>query len=77
MRRVRDQLRTWPIPALVLFSDGDPVFRPEVGKWFADQLPGAHGEMDTIGGASHMLQEDRGEEIAGRILDWVGAASAG
>ncbi len=74
MRRVRDHLRTWSIPALVLFSDGDPVFRPAVGQWFADHLPGAGGEMITIEGASHMLQEDKGEEIAGRILDWVGQA---
>ena len=72
MRRVKDRLRTWPIPALVMFSDGDPVFRPEVGQSFADLLPGAHGVMDTISGASHMLQEDKGEEIADRILDWVG-----
>ena len=33
--------------------------------------------MDTITGASHMLQEDKGEEIADRILDWVGAEPAG
>jgi haloalkane dehalogenase len=77
MRRVREHLKTWPIPALVMFSDGDPVFRPEVGQQFARLLPGAHGVMDTITGASHMLQEDKGEEIADRILDWVGAAPAG
>ena len=77
MRRVRDRLRTWDIPALVMFSDGDPVFRPEVGQAFANLLPGAHGVMDTITGAAHMLQEDKGEEIADRILDWVGAAPAG
>jgi haloalkane dehalogenase len=77
MRRVRNHLRGWQIPALVLFSDGDPVFRPEVGQSFAQLLPGAHGSMQTIAGASHMLQEDKGEEIAGRILDWVRAEPAG
>jgi haloalkane dehalogenase len=77
MRRVKDHLKTWPIPALVMFSDGDPVFRPEVGRSFAQMLPGAHGAMQTIAGASHMLQEDKGEEIAARILDWVGAEPAG
>ena len=77
MRRVRDALERWDIPALVLFSDGDPVFRPEVGERFARLLPGAHGVMQTIVGASHMVQEDRGEEIAGRILDWVGATTGG
>ena len=73
MRRLKDRLRTWSIPALVMFSDGDPVFRPEVGQGFADLLPGAHGVMHTIAGASHMLQEDKGEEIADRIVEWVNA----
>jgi haloalkane dehalogenase len=77
MQRVQAELGHWEIPALVLFSDGDPVFRPEIGQHFAHLLPGAHGVMETIAGASHMLQEDRGEEIADRILDWVGAASGG
>src|SRR6202022_78808 len=30
MRRLKDRLSSWPVPALVMFSDGDPVFRPEV-----------------------------------------------
>jgi haloalkane dehalogenase len=77
MGRVRDHLSTWPIPALVMFSDGDPVFRPEVGLSLAKLLPGAQGVMHTITGASHMLQEDRGEEVADRILDWVGSTPAG
>jgi len=77
MRRVRNHLRSWQIPALVLFSDGDPVFRPEVGQSFAQLLLGAHGVMQTIAGASHMLQEDKGEEIAGRILAWVRGEPAG
>jgi haloalkane dehalogenase len=77
MRRVKDRLKAWQIPALVMFSDGDPVFRPEVGEGFARMLPGAAGKMETITGASHMLQEDRGEELAERILAWVGAAPAG
>jgi pimeloyl-ACP methyl ester carboxylesterase len=56
-----------------MFSDGDPVFTPDVGERFAKMLPGSHDVMDGIKGASHMLQEDKGEEIAQRILDWVGA----
>jgi haloalkane dehalogenase len=77
MRLVKDRLKAWQIPALVMFSDGDPVFRPEVGEGFARMLPGAAGKMETITGASHMLQEDRGEDLAERILAWVGAAPAG
>src|SRR5579859_236288 len=74
MARVKDFLAGWNVPAIVIFSDGDPVFRPEVGHRFAKMLPGAHDYAEIIEGASHMLQEDKGEDIASRILDWVGAA---
>jgi haloalkane dehalogenase len=77
MRRLKDDLGTWQIPALVMFSDGDPVFRPEVGQGFAELLPGAGGRMEVIPGASHMLQEDKGPELAARILDWAGADATG
>ena len=73
MREVKTFLAGWNLPALVIFSDGDPVFRPEVGHRFAKMLPGAHDHAEIIEGAGHMLQEDKGEEIAFRILDWVGA----
>jgi haloalkane dehalogenase len=74
MLKVKDRLAAWDIPAIVIFSDGDPVFRPEVGHRMAKMLPGAHDYAEIIEGAAHMLQEDKGEEIAQRILDWVGAA---
>ncbi len=73
MRVVAEALRTWSIPALVIWSDRDPVFSPEMGQTFARMLPGA-GEMQLIEGASHLLQEDKGEEIARRILEWVATA---
>ena len=73
MREVKTFLAGWNLPAIVIFSDGDPVFRPEVGHRFAKMLPGAHDQAEIIEGAGHMLQEDKGEEIAFRILDWVGA----
>jgi haloalkane dehalogenase len=73
MLRVMDDLRGWDVPALVCWSDGDPVFTPSTGRAMARLLPGAHGEVHEIKGASHMLQEDRGEEIAQRILEWSSA----
>ena len=73
MERVRDQLSSWNVPALVMFSDGDPVFSLDVGRRFAQLLPGAGGTMITIEGASHMLQEDAGAKIAGHILEWARA----
>jgi haloalkane dehalogenase len=73
MRVVMDELSRWEKPALVAFSDSDPVFPyPRAGQVFVDLIPGA-GEQVKIEGAAHFLQEDRGEQIAGEILspDWA------
>ena len=73
MLHVMDELRDWEIPALVCWIDGDPVFPPAAGRAIARLLPGARGEVHEVKGASHMLQEDKGEEIAQRIVDWCSA----
>jgi haloalkane dehalogenase len=70
LRRVADELRAWQVPALVAWSDQDPVFTPEHGRAMAAALPGAEGVW-VVEGAGHMLQEDRGEAIAERIVEWV------
>ncbi|NLT04840.1 MAG: alpha/beta fold hydrolase [Solirubrobacterales bacterium] len=71
MAAVSDALSRWEKPALVAFSDGDPVFpSPKAGQVFCDLIPGA-GEQVVIAGASHFLQEDRGEEIAAVLVDWL------
>jgi haloalkane dehalogenase len=72
MTRVMEALRSWDVPALVCWSDGDPVFPPRAGQAMARLLPGARGEVSEVTGASHMLQEDQGEEIARRILEFAG-----
>ena len=64
MRAVTDALSRWDKPALVAFSDSDPVFPyPRAGRALHDLIPGA-GEQVRIEGAAHFLQEDRGERIA-------------
>lgn len=71
MLAVMNALRGWEKPALVAFSDSDPVFPyPQAGEQFTEAIPGA-GEQVRIEGASHFLQEDRGEQIAAAILDWM------
>jgi haloalkane dehalogenase len=71
MREVMDELSRWEKPALVAFSDSDPVFPyPKSGQVFADLIPGA-GEQVKIEGAAHFLQEDRGEVIAGHLLEMM------
>ena len=71
MLRVREALTGWTKPALVVFSDSDPIFSPRVGERFAELIPGAElGE--PLAGAGHFLAEDRGEELGERIAAWLG-----
>ena len=72
MAAVRERLRSWQKPALVAFSDEDPVFPfPRAGEQFTEQIPGA-GEQVRIAGAAHFLQEDRGAEIVAAMLEAFG-----
>jgi haloalkane dehalogenase len=68
---IASELRSWQVPALVAWGDQDPVFTPALGQAMAGALPGAGGHVWVVEGAGHMLQEDRGEEIAQRIVEWV------
>ena len=71
MRAVMEELSRWEKPALVMFSDSDPVFpSPRSGQVFCDLIPGA-SEQVRIEGAAHFLQEDRGEEIGERVAAWL------
>lgn len=67
MRKARAALKEWSKPALVLFSDKDPITAGG-DKWFRAHLPTATQELvSVIKDAGHFLQEDKGEEIAGHI----------
>jgi haloalkane dehalogenase len=74
MLAVREALKRWEKPALVLFSDSDPIFSPRVGERFAELIPGAQS-AETIVGAGHFLQEDKGAELGARIARWLSSAS--
>jgi haloalkane dehalogenase len=67
---VREQLSRWEQPALVLFSDSDPIFSPRHAERIAAHIPGAL-EPEIVAGAGHFLQEDKGEEIGRRIARFV------
>jgi haloalkane dehalogenase len=70
MLDVRERLRSLDRPALVLFSDSDPIFSRRAAEAMAALLPGA--ELDPpLPGAGHFLQEDRGEEVGARIASWL------
>jgi haloalkane dehalogenase len=65
----RAALASWDKPALVCFSDSDPVFPPAVGQALARLIPGARFAL--IRGAGHFLQEEKGPEISAEILGFV------
>jgi haloalkane dehalogenase len=67
---VRDRLGRWERPALVLFSDSDPIFAPSVAERIAAQIPGAL-QPEIVEGAGHFLQEDQGPLIGRRIARFV------
>ncbi len=70
MMEVRAALEQWERPALVLFSDSDPIFSTAAAERMAERIPGA-GPAETITGAGHFLQEEKGEEIAERIVRFL------
>ena len=74
MLETREALSKWSKPALVLFSDSDPIFSPRVAASMAGLIPTA-GEPEFVAGASHFLQEDRGDEIARRIVRFLDASA--
>jgi haloalkane dehalogenase len=74
MLAVREGLRRSRQPALILFSDSDPIFSPRVGERFAELLPRAE-PAETVAGAGHFLQEDKGDELGERIARWLATSS--
>jgi haloalkane dehalogenase len=71
MRKARAALSRWGKPALVMFSDKDPITRGG-DAFFRELIPGAKNQPEiVIHDAGHFLQEDKGEEIARHIADFI------
>jgi haloalkane dehalogenase len=69
-------LSTSSMPALIAFSDGDPI-TGSMAPILARMLPGASGRKHpTIENAGHFLQEDAGPELVAAIIAFVKATPA-
>ncbi len=70
-RRAWEVLRQFDKPFLCAFSDRDPITHG-ADRIFRDFVPGTQGQNHTtITGAGHFLQEDKGEELAAAVIDFV------
>lgn len=72
IRQARKMLAAWKPPTLTLFSDSDPITRGG-DLWFRKLLGIRKTDQPriVIEKAGHFLQEDKGEEIAQHILDFM------
>ncbi|HSN52626.1 MAG TPA: hypothetical protein VLS87_08855, partial [Woeseiaceae bacterium] len=70
-RRAWDAFGRWEKPFLTAFSDKDPITRGGDRVW-QKHVPGAKEQHHvTVAGAGHFLQEDKGEELANLVIEFI------
>lgn len=70
-RAAWQQLGAWHKPFLTVFGGRDLITRG-ADRVLQKQVPGAAGQPHAvIQSAGHFIQEDAGEELAQRVLDWM------
>jgi len=74
-RKAWEVLEHWDKPLLTAFSDSDAITKGGEHV-FQKRVPGAQGRSHaTIAGAGHFLQEDKGEELAKVVVDFIAATA--
>ena len=75
-RRAWAALEQFDRPFLCAFSDSDPITKGS-DRMFRDRVPGCRDQKHvTIEGGGHFLQEDRGEQLAEVVTDFIRSNTA-
>ncbi len=70
-RRAWEALGQWQKPFLTIFGAQDKITRGAY-RVLQKQVPGAQGQPhEMLEGVGHFIQEDAGEALAGKILQWM------
>jgi len=75
-RNAWEALRRWDRPFLTAFGDSDAITRG-ADRVLQKLIPGCEGQAHTtIASAGHFIQEDKGEELARVVVDFMAANPA-
>lgn len=74
-RKAWEVLSAWEKPFLCAFSDGDPI-TGGADRALLERVPGTKGQPHTtIVGGGHFLQEDKGEDLAAVVNDFIASTT--
>jgi haloalkane dehalogenase len=66
--RVMKAMRKDDRPTLTFWGESDPLFPVELGQWVTGAM---RRELPRVVPGGHFLPEDRGEELAASIAEWL------
>jgi haloalkane dehalogenase len=72
-RRAWKVLMQWEKPALMCFSDADPIMKGG-DRPFLKQVPGTRGQPHITLQGHHFIQEEDGENWARAVAGWIQAS---
>jgi pimeloyl-ACP methyl ester carboxylesterase len=63
-------LRAFDHPTLIVWGEDDPHFGPDWGRRLRDDIPGA-GRLELLAGTGHLLMEERPDDLARLVADFL------